>query len=53
MAPVLVGVLTSVAAFAPLLVTGGTFGDVDRLDSFDTFWFNWSMTHPETEVLAR
>ncbi len=30
MAPVLVGVLTSVAAFAPLLVTGGTFGDVTR-----------------------
>ncbi len=30
MAPVVVGVLTSVAAFAPLLVTGGTFGDVTR-----------------------
>ncbi len=30
MAPVSVGVLTSVAAFAPLLVTGGTFGDVTR-----------------------
>lgn len=30
MAPVIVGVLTSVAAFAPLLVTGGTFGDVTR-----------------------
>ena len=29
-APVLVGVLTSVAAFAPLLVTGGTFGDITR-----------------------
>ncbi|MDH3490901.1 MAG: efflux RND transporter permease subunit [Gammaproteobacteria bacterium] len=30
MAPVIVGVLTSVAAFTPLLVTGGTFGDVTR-----------------------
>jgi len=30
MAPVMVGVLTSIAAFAPLLVTGGTFGDVTR-----------------------
>ena len=30
MAPVIVGVMTSVAAFAPLLVTGGTFGDVTR-----------------------
>ena len=30
MAPVIVGVLTSIAAFAPLLVTGGTFGDVTR-----------------------
>ena len=25
-----VGVLTTVAAFAPLLVTGGTFGDITR-----------------------
>jgi hypothetical protein len=25
--------------------------DVARLDGFDTFWFNWSMTHPDTEVL--
>ncbi len=30
MAPVTVGVLTSVAAFAPLLVSGGTFGDITR-----------------------
>ena len=30
MAPVVVGVLTSVAAFAPLLVTGGSFGDITR-----------------------
>ncbi len=30
MAPVVVGVMTSIAAFVPLLVTGGTFGDVTR-----------------------
>ncbi|MDJ0907117.1 MAG: efflux RND transporter permease subunit [Woeseiaceae bacterium] len=30
LAPVTVGVLTTVAAFAPLLVTGGTFGDITR-----------------------
>lgn len=30
LAPVVVGVATTVAAFAPLLVTGGTFGDVTR-----------------------
>ena len=30
LAPVIVGVLTTVAAFAPLLVTGGTFGDITR-----------------------
>ena len=30
LAPVVVGVMTTVAAFAPLLVTGGTFGDVTR-----------------------
>jgi multidrug efflux pump subunit AcrB len=30
MAPVAVGVMTSIAAFAPLLVTGGTFGDITR-----------------------
>ena len=28
-------------------------GNVPRLDGFDTFWFNWSMTHPATEVLKR
>jgi len=40
------------AAFAP---ETGSFpgGDVPRLDGFDTFWFNWSMTHPGTEVLKR
>ena len=30
LAPVVVGVLTTVAAFAPLLITGGTFGDITR-----------------------
>jgi multidrug efflux pump subunit AcrB len=30
LAPVLVGVMTTIAAFAPLLVTGGTFGEVAR-----------------------
>jgi multidrug efflux pump subunit AcrB len=30
LAPIVVGVLTTVAAFAPLLVTGGTFGDITR-----------------------
>jgi multidrug efflux pump subunit AcrB len=30
LSPVFVGVLTTVAAFAPLLVTGGTFGDITR-----------------------
>jgi len=27
-------------------------GTARRLDGFDTFWFHWSMTHPETEVLG-
>ena len=30
LSPVFVGVLTTIAAFAPLLVTGGTFGDITR-----------------------
>lgn len=30
LAPVFVGVATTIAAFAPLLVTGGTFGDITR-----------------------
>ncbi len=30
LAPVVVGVATTIAAFLPLLVTGGTFGDVTR-----------------------
>ena len=29
-APVVVGVTTTIAAFSPLLVTGGTFGDITR-----------------------
>ncbi len=28
-------------------------GDLPRLDGFDSFWFNWSMTHPGTEILKR
>ncbi len=28
-------------------------GEIPRLDGFDTFWFNWSMTHPKTEILER
>jgi hypothetical protein len=31
---------------------GGDASEVSRLDGFDTFWFNWSMTHPDTEVLG-
>jgi hypothetical protein len=33
--------------------TGEGAGSVDRLDGFDTFWFNWSLTHPATRVLER
>ncbi len=25
--------------------------EVERLDGFDTFWYNWSLMHPETEIL--
>ncbi len=33
--------------------TGKLSGPRPRaLDGFDTFWFNWSMTHPETEILG-
>ena len=41
------------ASGAPFDPEKGGFagGEVPRLDGFDTFWFNWSMTHPETEVL--
>ncbi len=34
----------------------GSFGSGSEtlkwLEGFDTFWFNWSMTHPKTEVLG-
>ena len=36
---------------APFFAAKG--GEVSRLDGFDTFWFNWSMTHPDTEVLGK
>jgi hypothetical protein len=44
------------------LATGASFdpseGGFDAagattLDGFDTFWFNWSMTHPRTKILKR
>lgn len=25
--------------------------EIPRLEGFDTFWYNWSSTHPETEIL--
>ncbi len=28
-------------------------GELPHLDGFDTFWFNWSMTHPDTKILER
>ena len=31
---------------------GGDGAKVERLDGFDTFWFNWSMANPKTEVLT-
>jgi hypothetical protein len=30
----------------------GGEGAVERLDGFDTFWFNWSMNNPDTAVLT-
>ena len=27
-------------------------GDVERLKGFDTFWYNWSLNNPETELLT-
>ena len=29
---------------------GGT--DLPRLEGFDTFWYTWSLTHPDTELLG-
>ncbi len=43
---------TSGAAFDPREERFSS-GGMSRLDGFDTFWFNWSMTHPETEILKR
>ena len=32
---------------------GGDAGQaVERLDGFDTYWYNWSLIHPETEILG-
>ena len=31
---------------------GGEGSAPVRLEGFDTFWFNWSMTHPDTAVLG-
>jgi hypothetical protein len=28
-----------------------SFGGAERLDGFDTYWYMWSLTHPDTEVL--
>jgi hypothetical protein len=25
----------------------------ERLEGFDTFWYNWGLTHPDTEVLGK
>jgi len=46
--------LESDARFDPgrLSFSGAKPGEITRLDGFDTFWFNWSMTHPDTEVLG-
>lgn len=30
---------------------GATAGDVRTVPGFDTFWYVWSLTHPETEIL--
>lgn len=32
----------------------GAFGSaaVERLDGFDTYWYMWSLTHPDTKVLG-
>jgi len=31
----------------------GGDGGVPRLDGFDTFWYHWSQTHPDTRVLGQ
>jgi hypothetical protein len=31
---------------------GGDGADIVWLDGFDTFWFNWSMIHPDTAILG-
>jgi hypothetical protein len=45
--------LGSGAHFDPDLgsFVGGQGQAPGRLEGFDTFWFNWSMTHPDTRVL--
>lgn len=35
------------------LFEGSGADRVSRLDGFDTFWFNWNMSHPSTEILGR
>ncbi len=39
------------ASGATFDAASGAFGEVEPLDGFDTFWFNWSMIHPDTEIL--
>ena len=31
----------------------GAASKIRRLRGFDTFWYNWSLTHPDTEILKR
>jgi len=31
---------------------GGSGETVPKLEGFDTFWYMWSLTHPDTDVLA-
>ena len=31
--------------------TGAAPGEIERLPGFDTFWYNWSLTNPDTELL--
>jgi len=30
---------------------GGAGSPVERLEGFDTYWYMWSLTHPDTDVL--